>query len=80
METNKHPVNQSHIRIGEINMQDIKRQGIDGFLKSPEAASFLGLTESQFRKRQSAIKSIQVHERGMRLYKLEDLQAFKLKK
>tara|TARA_R110000803_G_scaffold169174_1_gene232197 strand:- start:989 stop:1177 length:189 start_codon:yes stop_codon:yes gene_type:complete len=56
------------------------RQDIPGFLKSPEAAQFLGLTESQFRTRHEKIPSIQLHAYGPRLFKMEDLQAFKLKK
>ena len=61
-------------------MKHIARQTIPGFLKSPEAAKFLGLTESQFRTRHQTIPSIQLHERGPRLFRVEDLQAFKLKK
>ena len=53
------------------------RQTIPGFLKSPEAAKFLGLTESQFRTRHESIPSIQLHERGPRLFRIEDLTDFK---
>ena len=53
------------------------RQDIPGFLKSPEAAKFLGLTESQFRTRHDSIPSIQLHERGPRLFRVEDLTDFK---
>ena len=54
-----------------------KRQDIPGFLKSPEAAKFLGLTESQFRTRHQAISSIQLHAYGPRLFRIEDLTDFK---
>ena len=37
----------------------ITRATIPGWLKSPDAAQYLGLTESQFRKVHPKIKSIQ---------------------
>ncbi len=58
-------------------MKNLTRQTIPGFLKSPEAAKFLGLTESQFRTRHQTIPSIQLHERGPRLFRVEDLTDFK---
>ena len=61
----------------EHKMSYFTRQTVPGFLKSPEAAKFLGLTESQFRTRHESIPSIQLHERGPRLFRIEDLTDFK---
>jgi hypothetical protein len=55
------------------------RQAVPGYMKSPEAAKFLGLTESQFRTRRKIIPSIQLHERGLRLYRIEDLVDYRNK-
>ena len=53
------------------------RATIPGWLKSPEAAQFLGLTESQFRKVHSKIESIQLHTNGPRFFKEEDIKKYK---
>ena len=55
---------------------DQKRETVPGWLKSPEVASMLGLTESQFRKRHSQIASIQLHQNGPRLFREEDVNAY----
>lgn len=52
------------------------RAAIPGWFKSPEAAAYLGLTESQFRKIHPQIKSIQLHKNGPRLFREEDVHAF----
>ena len=49
---------------------------IPGWLKSPEAAKYLGVTESQFRKIHPQIKSIQLHKNGPRFFREEDVHAF----
>jgi len=57
-------------------MKKFTRQSIPGYLCSPEAARKLDLTESQFRKYHSAIPSIQLHFRGPKFFKEEDLNKF----
>ena len=53
------------------------REDIPGWFKSPEAAKFLGLTESQFRRVHWEISSIQLHRNGPRLFKIDDVKKFK---
>ncbi len=50
-----------------------ERQTVPGWLKSPEVAAILGLTESQFRRRHKEISSIQLHKNGPRLFKETDV-------
>ena len=54
------------------------RAAIPGWLKSPYAAKYLGLTESQFRKIHSKINSIQLHKNGPRFFREEDVELFKV--
>ena len=56
----------------------ITRATIPGWLKSPDAAQYLGLTESQFRKVHPKIKSIQLHKNGPRFFRQVDVDAFLL--
>ena len=53
-----------------------KRIQVPGYLRSPEASQLLGLTELQFRKVAELIPYLQLHERGSKLFREEDLQAF----
>lgn len=55
---------------------DQQRKTIPGWLKSPEAASILGLTESQFRRKHKEINSIQLHQNGPRLFREEDIREY----
>ena len=70
--TSKH-LNQLNI------MENLSRNTPSGWMKSPEVALELGLTESQFRKYHDDIPHTQLNKRGIKLFKIEDVVRFKLK-
>ena len=53
-----------------------KKGGVPGWLTTHEVALRLGLTDSQFRREHSQIRSSQLHQRGPRLFKIEDVEAY----
>ncbi len=58
-------------------MKNYTRQSIPGWLKSPDVAKELGLTESQFRKHHAEIPSIQLHQSGPKFFKVEDVAKYR---
>jgi len=51
-------------------------QKIPGWMQSPEAARFLDLTESQFRKLHDTIPNVQIHVNGPKFFKAEDIEEY----
>jgi len=54
-----------------------EKNTIPGWLQTHEASNLLGLTDSQFRRKSKKILSVQLHKNGPRLYKTEDVLAWK---
>ena len=60
-------------------LENLSRSTPTGWMKSPEVALELGVTESQFRKYHDDIPHTQLNKRGIKLFKIEDVVRFKLK-
>ena len=60
-------------------MENLSRNTPTGWMKSPEVALELGLTESQFRKYHDDIPHTQLNKRGIKLFKIDAVGRFKLK-